>query len=314
MADLDVSFEFHRPVLVSEVLDSLISDRDGLYLDATVGGGGHAGAILSRLSERGRLLGLDRDPAALRAAARALRGYGHRVLLRQEVFWRLDAVLRDLDLREIDGALFDLGVSSHQIDDPDRGFSYRQDGPLDMRMGEGDRSAQDIVNTAPYEDLLRIFRDYGEERRAASIARAICARREQNPIQRTGELAALIRSVIPPDRPQKTLSRIFQALRIEVNAELEHLQEALWQAVEHLRVGGRIGVISYHSLEDRAVKTAFSEWARGCICPPDFPVCRCAREKTLRFIRGRRGTKPGPEEIARNPRARSATLRVAEKI
>jgi len=309
-----VSFEFHRPVLVSEVLDSLISDRDGLYLDATVAGGGHAGAILSRLSERGRLIGLDRDPAAIRAASEVLREYGHRVLLRQEVFWRLDAALRDLNLHELDGALFDLGVSSHQIDDPDRGFSYRQDGPLDMRMGEGDRSAQDIVNTAPYEDLLRIFRNYGEERRSAPIARAICARRGQNPIRRTGELAALIRSVIPPDQPQKTLSRIFQALRIEVNAELEHLREALRQAVEHLRVGGRIGVISYHSLEDRTVKTAFSEWARGCICPPDFPVCRCGRKKTLRFIRGRRGTKPGPEEIALNPRARSATLRVAEKI
>lgn len=305
---------FHRPVLVQEALDSLITRRDGTYLDATVGGGGHATAILSGLSEGGRLIGLDRDPTALRTAAESLRRYGDRVLLRQGVFWRLDALLRDLDVREIDGALFDLGVSSHQIDDPNRGFSYRHDGPLDMRMGEGDRSARDIVNTAPYEDLLRIFRDYGEERRAAPIARAICARREQGPILRTGEFAALIRSVIPPDQPQKTLSRVFQAIRIEVNAEIEHLREALRQAVERLRTGGRIGVISYHSLEDRTVKTAFSEWARGCICPPDFPVCRCGRQSILKFVLGRRGKRPGPLEIALNPRARSATLRVAEKI
>ncbi len=309
-----MSPEFHSPVLVSEILQSLITGRDGLYLDATVGGGGHAAAILSGLSERGRLIGLDRDPAAIRVAAESLRRYGDRVTLRQGVFWQLGALLRDLNIREIDGILFDLGVSSHQIDDPDRGFSYRHDGPLDMRMGEGDRSAWHLVNTAPYQDLLRIFRDYGEERRAAPIARAICARREQGPILRTGELAALIRSIIPPDLPQKTLSRIFQAIRIEVNAEIEHLPEALRQAVEALRVGGRVGVMSYHSIEDRTVKTAFAEWVRGCICPPGFPVCRCGRRSTLKFILGRRGVKPGSEEIAQNPRARSAVLRVAEKI
>ena len=309
-----MSSTFHSPVLVSEVLNGLITDRDGIYLDATVGGGGHAKAILSGLSERGRLIGLDRDPAAIRVAAESLRGYGDRAILRQEVFWRLGALLRDLNVPKIDGALFDLGVSSHQIDDPDRGFSYRRDGPLDMRMGEAGRSAQDIVNAAPYEDLLRIFRDYGEERRAAPIARAICAGREQGPILRTGELAALIRSVIPPDQPQKTLSRIFQAIRIEVNAEIEHLREALRQAIEALRVGGRIGVISYHSIEDRTVKTAFSEGVQGCICPPDFPICRCGRRATLKFVLGKRGKRPGPEEIALNPRARSATLRVVEKI
>lgn len=306
--------EFHSPVLVSEVLNGLITNREGLYLDATVGGGGHAAALLSRLSERARLIGLDRDPAAIRAAEKSLRDNENRVILKQELFWRLDAVLRGLNVREIDGALFDLGVSSRQIDDPDRGFSYRRDGPLDMRMGEGGRSALDVVNAASYEDLLRIFHDYGEERRAARIARTICAQRERKPILRTGELADLIRSVAPPDQPQKTLSRIFQALRIEVNAELEHLREALQQAVDHLRAGGRIGVISYHSLEDRTVKMAFSEWARGCICPPQFPVCRCGRRATLKFIVGKRGIKPDAGELARNPRARSALLRILEKV
>ena len=302
--------------MAQEVLEGLITDEDGIYVDATVGGGGHAAAILSGLSATGRWIGLDRDPAAIRMATETLLPDGNRVILKEGVFWRLRETLDALNVRWIDGILFDLGVSSRQIDDPARGFSYLRDGPLDMRMGEEGRSALEVVNRVSYEDLHRLFRDYGEERRAAAIARAICRARERSPILRTGELTEIIRSAIPQDQSQKTLARIFQAIRIEVNEELDHLRDALGQAVDHLRSGGRIGVISYHSLEDRTVKTAFSEWAQGCICPPDFPVCRCGKQKRIRFTGkwGRRGIRPTSQEIASNPRARSATLRISEKI
>jgi 16S rRNA (cytosine1402-N4)-methyltransferase len=308
-----VTPEYHRPVLLQEVLDLLITDPDGCYLDATVGGGGHAAAILSKLSDRGRLIGLDRDPAAIQAASESLVRHRDRVRLVPGLFWDLGAILDGLNIAQVDGVLFDLGVSSRQIDDPDRGFSYRHDGPLDMRMGGG-RSAREIVNSASRGALLRIFREYGEERRAAAIASAICARRERAPILSTGDLASVVRSAIPPDHPQKTLARIFQAIRIEVNEELERLPDALAQATGRLGSGGRIGVIAYHSLEDRAVKTAFDRGSRRCTCPADFPICRCGGRAVLRLVAGRRGIRPRPEEVAANPRARSATLRIAEKI
>ena len=306
--------EFHRPVLVSEVLEGLITDRDGLYLDATVGGGGHSAEILSRLSERGRLVGFDRDPSAVEASTEFLSEYGTRVVLKCDLFWNLESRLRDLSIQKIDGVLFDLGVSSHQIEEPSRGFSYRLDGPLDMRMGREARGASEMINAAPYQELLRIFREFGEERKSSRIAKAICIRREQRPILRTGDLSAIIRTVIPRDQSQKALARIFQAIRIEVNTEIEHLRNAFRQAVDFLTVGGRIAVISYHSIEDRTVKRAFSDWTRGCICPPDFPFCRCGVQATLRYLREKRKWKPGPDEIADNPRSRSATLRMAQKI
>lgn len=293
-----------------------MTDRDGIYLDATVGGGGHAAALLATLSDRGRLIGLDRDPVAVQAAGETLEAFGGRAQLRESVFWRIEESLDALGVSAIDGVFFDLGVSSRQIDDPSRGFSYVQDGPLDMRMGPGGRTASDLVNASGFDDLLRIFRDYGEERRSPAIARAICQRRGQQPIRSTADLAKVIRSAIPANQSQKTLARIFQALRIELNEELDHLRNALEQAVIRLKRGARIGVISYHSLEDRAVKGAFAEWVRGCICPPGFPACRCGRVRTLRFLEtvGRRGIRPGPDEVASNPRARSATLRISERV
>ena len=307
-----MSREFHIPVLVSEVLEGLITNRDGIYVDATVGGGGHAAAILSRLSESGRLIGIDRDAEAIRVAGETLRGFGDRVILRQGVFRGLKDLLAEQG--RVDGALFDLGVSSHQIDEPTRGFSYSQDGPLDMRMGESDLSAYEIVNSAPYEHLLRIFREFGEDLRAAPIAKAICEHRNQAPIRRTGQLGAVIRSAIPPKQPQKTLARIFQAIRIEVNGEIENLPAALRQAVDLTGLGGGLAGISYHSGEDRTVKGTLRELGRGWIWPSDFPVCKCGRLPTMKLIQGRRGIRPTPEEVARNPRARSATLRIAERI
>lgn len=295
-----------------EVVAALITDRDGIYVDGTIGGGGHSEALLDRLTERGRLIGIDRDEEALAAAKERLRRFGRRVVLKQVPFSKMGTVLKDLRIEGVSGVLFDLGISSHQIDRPERGFSYSQDGPLDMRMGlhERTQTAADVVNTYSEQALTDLFRRYGEERWSRRIARRICALREQKPFERTGELREAIVSVIPGRAPQKTLARIFQALRIEVNDEIRELERGLETVIPLLNVGGRIAVLCYHSLEDRTVKAVFRKYIRGCQCPPGLPVCVCGGQRVLKMV----GTAaPSAEEIAHNERARSARLRVAEK-
>ena len=303
---------YHTPVLGPEVVTWLVGDPSGVYVDGTLGGGGHAERLLERMGERGRLIGIDRDPEAIREASVRLHRFGERVQVVQAPFWKLPRILCDLGIAQVAGVLFDLGLSSRQIDDASRGFSYLQDGPLDMRMGpDARRSAGEVINTYSQRSLVQIFRDYGEERAAPRIARAICRRREQAPLTRTSELADLIVGEDRGGRPQKTLARIFQAVRIEVNEELDPLRGALEGAVGALQAGGRIGVLTYHSLEDRTVKQVFRDAARGCICPPRLPVCGCGRVATLKVLT-RKGVRAGAEERESNPRARSATLRVAE--
>jgi len=289
-----------------------MTDRDGIYVDGTIGGGGHAEALLDRLTERGRLIGIDRDEEALAAARERLRRFGRRVVLRQGTFSEMEAILTELGIEDVSGVLFDLGVSSHQIDRPERGFSYSRDGPLDMRMGQHKRTqiAADVVNTYSERALADLFRRYGEERWSRRIARRICALREQKPFERTLELREAIVSVLPGRAPQKTLARIFQALRIAVNDEIREVERGLEAAIPLLKIGGRIAVLSYHSLEDRTVKRVFRKYIRGCQCPPGLPVCICGGQRTLKMV-GK--AVPSVEEVQRNERARSARLRVAEK-
>ncbi|BDG60764.1 16S rRNA (cytosine(1402)-N(4))-methyltransferase RsmH [Caldinitratiruptor microaerophilus] len=307
----------HEPVLLAEVLEALAVRPGGRYVDCTVGGGGHSEAIARRLGPDGRLLALDRDPAALRAAGERLQPYADRVRLVRTRFSRLAEVVAEAGLDGVDGVLFDLGVSSPQVDDPGRGFSYRHEAPLDMRMDpDAPVTAADLVARLPEEELARILREYGEERFAARIARRIVAERERRPIRTTLQLAELVREAIPaPARrePQHPARRTFQALRIAVNDELGELESALEAAVRVLRPGGRLVAIAFHSLEDRIVKQFIARLARGCECPPGTPVCICGKKPVLRPV-GRQPRLPGPEEIRRNARARSARLRVAEKL
>ena len=305
---------WHEPVLTREAIELLQPRSGGLYLDATVGGGGHADGILAASSPAGRLVGLDRDPAALEYAARRLALYGDRVKLHNVNFADLDMVSAIAEPGpRLAGAIFDLGVSSAQIDDLARGFSYRQDAPLDMRMGPRGEPARDLLTRADISDLTRIFKEYGEERHARRIASAIVRERERNPIMTTGRLREIVEASVPASSHRlKSVARVFQALRIAVNDELSSLQRALEKCVERLEDGARLVVIAYHSLEDRIVKRFFRELAEECICPPDFPVCRCdAHSEAL--ILTRRPVRPSPEEVAANSRARSALLRAIER-
>ena len=308
----------HRPVMADEVVDILRSVPSGTVVDATVGGGGHAAAILAGLP-RVSILGLDRDADALAAASESLAGFGDRVTLRHVRFDALTETMQELGLDTIAGALFDLGVSSPQFDRAERGFSYRLEAPLDMRMDQRapstawNSTAWDIVNRAEVQDLTRILREYGEERYAARIARAIVALR---PINTTTELAAVVRDAIPAParrRGGNPAKRTFQALRIEVNDELAVLPGALDQAIEALAPGGRCVVLSYHSGEDRIVKARFRSAATGdCICPPGLP-CQCGATPRVRELRPLK-RRPTADEVARNPRAESAVLRAVEKL
>jgi len=305
---------YHIPVLGAETAEWLAKGPDGTYVDATVGGGGHAEQLLERLGESGRLIGIDRDPEAIGAATARLARFGSRFEPVQAPFWDLADILRSRDLDQVAGVLFDLGVSSHQIDAAQRGFSFQEDGPLDMRMGpDAARSAEEVVNGYDRQELLRIFRAYGEERASPRIATAICRHRAEQPIRRTLELARIVRGAAGGSHPHKALARIFQAIRIEVNGELGRLQEALTSAIDLLAAGGRLAVLSYHSLEDRTVKQVFREAALGCICPPDLPVCGCGLKPRLKILTSK-GRKAEEAELRQNPRARSATLRVAERI
>lgn len=304
---------FHMPVMAERVTQQLVVDGQGVYVDGTVGGGGHAEAILRALDPDGWLVGLDRDAEAVVAARVRLECFGPRVVIVQTEFWRMNDVLRDLGVHSVDGVLLDLGVSSHQIEAPYRGFSYSADGPLDMRMSQGTgRSAADVVHTYSEDALSALFFRYGEDRWSRRIARAICAARRIRRLDRTSTLREVVLGAISDKRmSNKTLSRIFQALRIEVNDELDGLRKGLDAAVGLLREGRRMAVLSYHSLEDRIVKSLFVTYARGCRCPPDLPVCVCGGCPVLRVVGDWTASE---EELAVNRRARSARLRVAEKI
>ena len=306
----------HVPVLLHECLDALAIRSEGIYVDGTLGRAGHSLEIVKRLTT-GRLIGIDRDETAIAAAQERLADYADRVTLVHSNFDRIGDILAELHIDGADGMLFDLGVSSPQLDDAERGFSYMHDAPLDMRM---DRSAyltaREVVNGWSYEELRRILFEYGEERYAPAIARRIVQTREQRPIETTLELVEVIKSAMPPAalrEKQHPAKRSFQAIRIAVNGELDALPPMLEAATEHLNPGGRLAVISFHSLEDRIIKKTMQELATGCTCPPEFPVCVCGKKPRLRLV-SRKPIVSGEEELAHNPRARSAKLRVAEKV
>lgn len=307
----------HKSVLLQECIDALNIRPDGIYLDGTLGGAGHSSQIARRLTEGGRLIGVDRDRTALAAAKERLAPYADRVTLVHSNFAEIDAILDSLGIPAVDGMLFDLGVSSPQLDDASRGFSYMADAPLDMRMDKDDvLTAGEVVNTWPQGELRRILYDYGEERYAPQIAAAICRAREKAPVETTLELVDIIRSAMPAQalrEKQHPAKRSFQAIRIAVNDELGAVSRMMQAAVGRLNPGGRLAVITFHSLEDRIVKSEMQQAARGCTCPPEFPVCVCGKKPLVKLVT-RKPIVSGLAELEENPRARSAKLRVAEKL
>lgn len=306
----------HTSVLLAESIAGIFSDPEGIYVDCTLGGGGHAAALAARLAPAGWLIGIDQDPAAIRAGKQRLAAADCRISIVQRNFQRLGSVLAELETGLVDGILFDLGVSSHQLDVADRGFSYMQDAPLDMRMNtEADFSAYDVVNTYSEQQLSTIISDYGEERWARRIARFIVENRAAANITTTGQLVDIIKKAIPAaarrDGPHPA-KRTFQAIRIEVNNELGILQDTFLTAVECLRPGGRIGIITFHSLEDRIAKQTLQQLAKACICPPQLPICVCQHKPQVKVLG--KPVLPSPDELEKNPRARSAKLRIAVKL
>ena len=309
--------EFHHvSVLLDECLEGLNIKPDGTYVDGTLGGAGHSSQIAKRLTT-GHHIGIDRDPVALKAAGERLAPFGDKVTLVHSNFCEIKQVLEDLEIEGVDGILLDLGVSSPQLDDGSRGFSYMADAPLDMRMNSEDTmSAYDVVNTWSQDELKRILYDYGEERYAPRIAAAICSRRAEKPIETTLELVDVIRSAMPAQalrEKQHPAKRSFQAIRIAVNDELGSVEKVMRDAIPCLNKGGRLAVITFHSLEDRIVKNAMADAAKGCTCPPNFPVCVCGKKPKVKLIT-RKPIVSGDEELERNPRARSAKLRICEKL
>ncbi len=309
----DLSLKFHTPVLVAPILEFLLTSETRTIIDATLGDGGHSLALLEKGGAELRVIGIDADSEAQVIARRRLAKFAERFQPLQGNFRSLASLLGALGMTSVDGVLADLGVSSRQIDQPERGFSYLQDGPLDMRMNPNlPHTAADLLATLEQDALKRIFRDYGEEKLAAPIARAIVRQRSQRALRRTSDLRQIVEKIVHGPHRVKSLARIFQALRIAVNEELDALQEFLAQALALLRPGGRLVVISYHSLEDRLVKQFFKAQAKGCTCPPEFPMCVCGRESQLSILTAK-PMAPGPEEVAANSRARSARLRAAQK-
>ena len=306
----------HVSVLLQECIDGLNIKPDGIYVDGTLGGAGHSGQIAKRLTT-GRLIGIDRDPVALGVAKERLAPYGNNVTLVHSNFCEIAQVLKDLDIPGVDGILLDLGVSSPQLDDGERGFSYMVDAPLDMRMNNEDiLNAEIVVNTWSQEALRRILYTYGEERYAPQIAGAICRRREEKPIKTTLELVDIIRSAMPAAalrEKQHPAKRSFQAIRIAVNDELGSVEKVMEDAIPLLNPGGRLAVITFHSLEDRIVKTAMAAASKGCTCPPSFPVCVCGKKPQVKLV-SRKPVTATEQELEENPRSRSAKLRVCEKL
>ena len=307
----------HTSVLLEEAVESLHVRPDGIYVDGTLGGGGHSYQIAKRLSEGGRLIGIDQDAAAIEAAGKRLGEFGKRVTIVRANFAQMGEKLRELDIFSVDGILLDLGVSSFRLDTAERGFTYREEeAPLDMRMDRRQElTAREVVNSWPVDDLTRILREYGEERYAVRIAQRIDAQRKQKPIETTGELTRIIKAAIPAkarEQGRHPARRAFQAIRIEVNRELDVLRQSLDEMISILNPGGRICIITFHSLEDRIVKDAFRTAEHPCICPPDFPVCVCGRKSRGRVIT-KKPVVPSKEETERNPRSNSAKMRVFEK-
>lgn len=306
----------HETVLLNESVAALVRKADGIYVDCTLGGAGHSQAIAQVLHTTGHLIGIDQDPAAIQTSQERLAGAACRVDVVRANFSQLTAVLDRLEISQVDGFLFDLGVSSHQLDTAERGFSYMQDAPLDMRMNpEGKLSAYTVVNEYGEQELFRVIADYGEERWAKRIARFIIEARKTKELKTTDDLVQVIKAAIPAGARQggpHPAKRTFQAIRIEVNGELRILRQTLLDAVARLKPGGRVVVITFHSLEDRIAKQVFQELAKGCICPPKLPICVCNHQPEVKVIT--KGTEPSPEEVERNPRSRSAKLRVAEKL
>ena len=307
----------HKPVLLDECLEALAIRPDGIYLDGTLGRAGHSLEIARRLTEGGRLIGVDRDETALAAAEVRLAEYRDRVTLVHSNFSCIHQILDELGLEKIDGMLFDLGVSSPQLDDAQRGFSYMNDAPLDMRMDRtAALTAREVVNFWSYEELRRILFEYGEERYAPVIAKNIVRERELVPIETTGQLTEIIKKAMPPAalrEKQHPAKRSFQAIRIAVNGELDELEPMMEAAADRLNPGGRLAVISFHSLEDRIIKKTMQRLATGCTCPPEFPVCVCGKQPKMKLVT-RKPVVSTAAELEYNPRARSAKLRVAEKV
>ena len=307
----------HKSVLLKETIDSLNIWPDGIYVDGTLGGGGHASEVLKRLGESGRLIGIDQDADAIAAASERLAPFGDRVVIVRNNYENIAVVLDELGIQEVDGIYLDLGVSSYQLDTAERGFTYREeDAPLDMRMDQRKtETAKDIVNTYSEQELFRIIRDYGEDRFAKNIAKHIVRARQEKEIETTGELTEIIRAAIPAKvratggHPSK---RTFQAIRIELNQELRVLEDSIDTMIDRLAPGGRLSIITFHSLEDRIVKNRFRTNENPCVCPPDFPVCVCGRKSKGKVVT-RKAVLPAEEEISENPRAKSAKLRVFEK-
>ena len=306
----------HIPVLLKECIDGLNIKPEGTYVDGTLGRAGHSKEIVKRLTT-GKLIAIDRDMKAIEEARENLKEYKDKIIYVHSNFSRIGEILDDLSIDKVDGMLFDLGVSSPQLDDASRGFSYMSDGPLDMRMDESSPlTACDIVNGWSEGELKRILFDYGEERYAPRIARAIVKKREEKKIETTLELVEIIKSALPAQalrEKQHPAKRTFQAIRIAVNEELTSISKLLDTAMDRLNEGGRIAVISFHSLEDRIVKSAIASKEKGCTCPPEFPVCTCGFVQTMRSV-NRKPILPTKEELERNPRSRSAKLRIAERI
>lgn len=307
----------HKPVLPAEAMQQLRCSNGSKVVDCTLGGAGHAEAILKIISPEGLLIGIDRDDAAIDVARRRLKGFSRQIILEKANYDAIDEVLGRVGVGKVDAFLFDLGVSSAQLDIADRGFTYREDTVLDMRMDpSAPLDAFTVVNDYPRERLAQIIRDYGEEKWASRIAEFIIGKREVGPIKTTAELVQTIKEAVPAGARKGNIHparRTFQALRIEVNDELGSLRRALAQCPKWLEVGGRIVVIAYHSLEDRIVKQSFRALASGCVCPPGLPVCACGKEPQLKVVTARPIT-PGAAEVASNPRARSAKMRVAERV
>ncbi|OUQ16837.1 16S rRNA (cytosine(1402)-N(4))-methyltransferase [Lachnoclostridium sp. An14] len=306
----------HKSVLLRETIDSLNIREGGIYVDGTLGGGGHASEVCRRLGEGGRLIGIDQDADAIAAATERLKEFGPKVTIVRSNYENIAAILDSLEIDLVDGIYLDLGVSSYQLDTAERGFTYREDAPLDMRMDQRNpKTAADIVNTYSESDLYRIIRDYGEDRFAKNIAKHIVRAREEHPIATTGELTEIIKAAIPAKiratggHPAK---QTFQAIRIELNRELEVLSQSIDTMIDRLKPGGRLSIITFHSLEDRIVKTRFKHNENPCTCPPDFPVCVCGKKSKGRVVT-RKPIVPTGEEIEENKRAKSSKLRVFER-
>ncbi|MDO5039034.1 16S rRNA (cytosine(1402)-N(4))-methyltransferase RsmH [Clostridium sp.] len=306
----------HISVLLNECLEGLNIKKDGKYVDCTLGGAGHSSQIIKRLDKDGLLIGIDQDKDALKAASKRLEQYNNKILVHNN-FYNIGEIIDSLNIGNVDGILMDLGVSSYQLDEGERGFSYMQDAPLDMRMNrDNEFSAYNVVNEYSEEELFKIIKDYGEEKFAKRIANFIVERRSEGPINTTLELVDIIKSAIPAKARREgphPAKRTFQAIRIEVNGELRILNKAIEDGVERLNKGGRMAIITFHSLEDRIVKLKFRDLANPCKCPKEFPICVCGKKPTVKLV-SRKAIEPSKEEVTENPRSRSAKLRVIEKL